>query len=126
MNLTGTYLHLHQGRAEAMKVDQDFWPRVMSGALPLPGWLVAMFEFPSAGQPSEPGPSERHPSGDEVHLCVSGAMSAVLEHPSGDEVIDFSAGECCVIPRGTWHRLVAREPSRIVAVTFGEGTEHRS
>jgi hypothetical protein len=40
-------------------------------------------------------------------------------------VIEFAAGQACLIPRGTWHRLVQRQPSRIVSLTFGEGTEHR-
>jgi hypothetical protein len=58
-------------------------------------------------------------------VCVSGAMRAVLEHDAGPEVIDFVAGETCLIRRGVWHRLEAREPSRIVSMTFGEGTRHR-
>lgn len=87
-----------------------------------PGGLVAGFEFaPDAA----PGHSEMHPRGDEVHVCVSGAMTAVLEHADGEQRIDFDAGQTCMIPRGTWHRLVARQPSRVVSLTFGEGTEHR-
>jgi mannose-6-phosphate isomerase-like protein (cupin superfamily) len=124
LDLSETFLHLERGRAEAMPVDERFWERVISGQKPLPGWLVASFEFPCATEDGE-GHSERHPSGDEIHVCVSGAMAAVLEHDDGEEVIEFSHGQTCLIPRGTWHRLVARQPSRIVSLTFGEGTEHR-
>ena len=35
-----TFIHLYGGRAEVMPVDDDFWPAVMSGQRPLPGWLV--------------------------------------------------------------------------------------
>lgn len=126
LDLTRTYLHLDHGRAEAMTVDETFWDRVISGALPLPGWLVAMFEFPGAGEGDTAGDSEMHPNGDELHVCVSGSMSAVLEHDGGTQVVDFPAGQSCLIPRGVWHRLVAKEPSRILSLTFGEGTEHRS
>lgn len=124
LNLTTTYLHLQEGRAEPMPVDAAFWDEVISGARPLPGWLVASFEFPEAS--GDGGHSECHPNGDEFHVCVAGAMSAVLEHPEGDEVVDFAEGQTCLVPRGTWHRLVARKPSRIVSLTFGEGTEHRA
>lgn len=125
LDLTKTYLHLERGQAEAMQVDEWFWDDVISGALPLPGWLVATFDFPAASD-GEGGFSEQHPHGDEVHACVSGAMSAVLEYRDDDEVVEFSAGQTCVIPRGTWHRLVAREPSRIISLTFGKGTQHRA
>ncbi|TCP42049.1 cupin domain [Tamaricihabitans halophyticus] len=125
LDLSRTYLHLNESGAEQLPVDDQFWERVISGALPLPGWLVAVFEFPEADD-GEQGDSEMHPLGDEVHLCLSGAMSAVLEYDTGTKVIDFAAGEACQVPRGTWHRLVARQPSRIVSFTFGTGTEHRA
>lgn len=120
---TSTYLHLEGGRAEAMAVDEGFWPSVMNGERPLTGWLAASFEWRpgTAG-----GHSEVHPNGDEVHLCQAGAMSAVLECDDGDEVIDFAAGEVCVIPAGVWHHLRARTPSRVFTLTFGQGTEHRA
>lgn len=124
-DLAKTYLHLHDGRAERMEADETFWERVISGARPLPGWLVACFEFPTATDATAGGHSEVHPNGDEIHTCVDGAMTAVLEHPEGYETIDFDAGQSCLVPSGVWHRLVARKPSRIVSLTFGEGTEHR-
>lgn len=122
---TRTYLHLDGGQAEQMDVDDSFWPRVASGGRPLPGWLVAMFEWSAATDGAAGGHSELHPSGDEVHVCVSGAMSAFLEHEDGDEILDFTAGQACVIPSGVWHRLEAKEPSRVISLTFGEGSQHR-
>jgi mannose-6-phosphate isomerase-like protein (cupin superfamily) len=124
MDLRTTYLHLHQGRAEELAGGDSFWVRVSSGELPLPGWLVASFVFDPADGVAG-GSSEMHPNGDELHVCVSGAMRAVLERAGAQEVVDFAAGETCLIRRGTWHRLEAREPSRIVSLTFGEGTVHR-
>ncbi len=35
---TRTYLHLCEGQAEQMTVNEDFWAGVASGARPLPGW----------------------------------------------------------------------------------------
>jgi mannose-6-phosphate isomerase-like protein (cupin superfamily) len=117
-----TYLHLNGGRAEAITVDERFWPSVMSGERPLDGWLMGSYQH-TAGAPTVT--SEVHPRGDEVHLCQSGAMSAVFEYDDGDEIVDFAAGEVCVIPAGVWHRLYARETSRVFTVTFGQGTAHR-
>jgi mannose-6-phosphate isomerase-like protein (cupin superfamily) len=123
--LTSTYLHLHGGEAERMIVDEAFWPRVISGERPLPGWLVAGFEFAATDGDAASGHSEVHPNGDEIHICVDGAMTAIFEHPEGQERIDFGAGESCLVPAGVWHRLVGRVPSRVVSLTFGEGSQHR-
>lgn len=124
-NLTSTYLHLDGGTAERMPVDETFWPRVISGERPLPGWLVASFEFAATDVDAASAHSEVHPHGDEIHICVDGAMTAVLERPGGQALVDFGPGESCLVPAGVWHRLVAREPSRIVSLTFGDGTQHR-
>ncbi|MGI8752459.1 MAG: hypothetical protein ACR2MN_09135, partial [Acidimicrobiales bacterium] len=35
-----TFVHLDGGKAEVMAVDDQFWPKVMSGQRPLPGWLM--------------------------------------------------------------------------------------
>jgi mannose-6-phosphate isomerase-like protein (cupin superfamily) len=119
------YLHLDRGRAEPMAVDETFWPGVMRGSRLLPGWLVAMYEWAPAEEAPGGGHSEVHPLGDEVHVCLAGAMTAVLEHDGGDERVDFGAGEACVIPIGVWHHLMARAPSRVLSMTFGEGSQHR-
>jgi len=124
--LTSTYVHLDGGAAERMAVDETFWARVISGARPLPGWLLASFEFSATDSDTATQHSEVHPHGDEIHICVDGAMSAVLERSEGDEQIDFGVGEACLVPAGVWHRLVARKPSRIVSLTFGEGSRHRT
>lgn len=125
LDLTTTYLHLRHGRADPMTGGARFWERVTSGELALPGWLVASFELGPASGGADAGYSEMHPNGDEVHVCLYGAVSAVLERDAGDDVIDFAAGQTCLVPQGTWHRLVARESSRIVSLTFGEGTQSR-
>lgn len=124
-NLTSTYLHLDGGTAERMRVDEAFWTRVISGERPLPGWLVASFEFTNPDLDPASAHSEVHPRGDEIHICVEGAMTAILERPDGQEQVDFTVGETCLVPAGVWHRLVARKPSRIVSLTFGDGTQHR-
>jgi mannose-6-phosphate isomerase-like protein (cupin superfamily) len=123
--LTDTYLHLEHGQAERMVIDEAFWPRVVSGERPLPGWLVASFSFASTEDDGASDHSEMHPCGDEVHICLGGAMTAILEYAEHEERIEFDVGQTCIVPAGVWHRLVARKPSQIVSLTFGEDTEHR-
>lgn len=120
-----TFIHLYGGRAEVMPVDDDFWPAVMSGQRPLPGWLVTASAWAADPGVAAGGHSEVHPHGDEVHLCITGAMTAVLEGDGGELRVDFEPGQVCVIPAGVWHRLEAFLDSRVLSLTFGEGSEHR-
>ena len=41
--------------------------------------------------------------------------------------IDFELGELpqAVVPRGVWHRGLARKPGKMMFITPGAGTEHR-
>jgi quercetin dioxygenase-like cupin family protein len=68
---------------------------------------------------------ERHPAGDAILCALSGALEAVLESEGSERVVSVPAGAVCVVPRGTWHRLVVRTPGRLLAMTYGKGTEHR-
>jgi mannose-6-phosphate isomerase-like protein (cupin superfamily) len=43
-----------------------------------------------------------HPDSDEVFLIVDGAMKLEFE----DHIVELTAGEMCVVPRGTTHRPV--------------------
>jgi mannose-6-phosphate isomerase-like protein (cupin superfamily) len=52
-------------------------------------------------------------------------MDVIIEQDSGQRVIDLRAGCTCVVPRGHWHRQVARESGALLAVTFGKGTQRR-
>jgi mannose-6-phosphate isomerase-like protein (cupin superfamily) len=108
----------------------EFWSQVMSGAATDPivahlvgadGWLVTQYDVEHTG-----GHEEMHPEGDELHYLVSGALDFVLAHDDGTEtVISMRPGTMCNVPRGVWHRIEARAPSRGVAFTAGRGTQHR-
>jgi len=49
-------------------------------------------------------------------------MDVIIEQNSGQRVIDLRAGSSCAVPRGCWHRQVARESGDLLAMTFGKGT----
>jgi mannose-6-phosphate isomerase-like protein (cupin superfamily) len=118
---------------EARRVEvpvPEFWDQVMSGAATDPfvahlvvadGWLVTQYDVDGAGDHEE-----MHPEGDELHYLVSGDLDFVLSHDDGTEtVISMEPGTMCNVPRGVWHRIAARAPSRGVAFTAGRGTQHR-
>jgi len=68
---------------------------------------------------------EMHPAGEELLFLLSGAVDVVMEHGQGDRVVELRHGTACLVPRGTWHRLVVHQPGEMLALTYGRGTRHR-
>jgi mannose-6-phosphate isomerase-like protein (cupin superfamily) len=68
---------------------------------------------------------ERHPSGDEVVVLLSGRVDVVQDTDDGDVTISLRAGEAMVNPRNVWHRSIVHEPGNALFITPGMGTEHR-
>ncbi len=108
----------------------EFWSQVMSGApndpfvthvLGADGWLVTQYDVDGTT-----GHEEMHPEGDELHYLVGGDLDFVLVHDDGStSAITMRPGTMCNVPRGVWHRIEARAPSRGIALTAGRGTRHR-
>jgi mannose-6-phosphate isomerase-like protein (cupin superfamily) len=108
----------------------EFWAQVMSGAptdravahvVVSDGWLVTQYDIHGTTDHEE-----MHPNGDELHYLVSGDLDLVLVDGAGTEhAISMQPGSIANVPRGVWHRIVARTPSRGVAFTAGRGTQHR-
>jgi mannose-6-phosphate isomerase-like protein (cupin superfamily) len=108
----------------------EFWAQVMSGApadravahvVVSDGWLVTQYDIDGTTDHEE-----MHPNGDELHYLVSGDLDLVLVDDAGREhVITMQPGSVAIVPRGVWHRIEARTPSRAVAFTAGRGTQHR-
>ncbi len=70
---------------------------------------------------------EMHPAGDEILILMSGAFGLQIERADGVvETIEMRAGSTCVVPKGLWHRGLAREPGTLVFITPGAGTQHRA
>jgi len=129
-DLSETYLHLTpEERAPAIPAGESFWNQLMTGQFVDPkveavtqgGWLVSRFTH-GADWPHW----EMHPHGDEVLICVSGAMRFDLEHADGTvEEVSLVAGRTLVMPAGVWHRGRGAGPAEIVALTAGRSTQHR-
>jgi mannose-6-phosphate isomerase-like protein (cupin superfamily) len=101
---------------------------------PQPGGPVRVDGF-SVGAPlmtgNAPHRGEMHPDGDELLYLVSGRIDVITE-AGGDEanvgaerVETLRPGQAILVPRGVWHRVDVREPSRLVHVTPGPGGKHR-
>ena len=69
---------------------------------------------------------EMHPAGDEVVLCLAGAMTLHQEFPDGRNVtVAVAAGEYVINPPGVWHTADIVGEATALFITAGMGTEHR-
>lgn len=82
--------------------------------------LVSAYDFSESW-----GSWERHPAGDEIVMLLSGRVEMVLRRSGGDETVTLDQNSAyVVIPQGVWHTANAYEPTRMLFITAGEGTEH--
>jgi mannose-6-phosphate isomerase-like protein (cupin superfamily) len=128
-DLTTTYAFLEDGgRAPIFEGNEPFWRDLMSGVPKSPGaqlvangagWLTAIYQFDRSTSGWE-----MHPLGDELLVLLSGAIDVVLDGKV-ETVVQLKGGDSVVVPRGTWHRQIVRNPGRELAITYGRGTQHR-
>ena len=69
---------------------------------------------------------EMHPQGDEILIMLEGTQTLVPDR--GGEVSEhvMIPGVTFVVPAGVWHRAKIAEPTRMLAITYGAGSCHRS
>ena len=119
-DLETTYLALDgKGGVIPMPVTEDFWVRIdgspaatrsMMGVYPVLGDWAAW---------------EMHPQGDEVLVLIDGHIDMLLDDGESYSVAEMRAGSTLIVPAGIWHRAIMRAPGRLLAFTYGPGTEHR-
>jgi mannose-6-phosphate isomerase-like protein (cupin superfamily) len=121
LDLSTTYLCLSpHGAVSSIDVTPDFWETIDERAELGEGRLVAEFEFAQ-----DWAHWEMHPHGEEVLVLLAGAIELVLDHGGRESQVELIAGRTFVVPRGTWHRAVVRAPAKLLAITYGRGTEQR-
>jgi oxalate decarboxylase/phosphoglucose isomerase-like protein (cupin superfamily) len=123
-DIISTYLHVRDdGRTDAIDVSASFWEQVAAGAHPEldQGRLMSAFTF------SEPWRTwERHPAGQELVMLLSGSATLVLEEPGGARAVTLrEAGQFVLVPANVWHTAITDEPTTMLFLTPGAGTEHR-
>jgi hypothetical protein len=62
-------------------------------------------------------PWERHPFDDELLVAVAGEAEITLLRESGPDQHVLRAGQLFVVPRGLWHRQLARDGATIWGAT---------
>lgn len=119
--LNDIYVHIGQrGDAQALEAGDRFWESLGSGEMRLEGRLIGSMRC-ATGSSSW----EMHPKGDEFLYCVTGTIDVVLAAENTERTLSLRGGMACIVPRGVWHRQLIREPSELLFMTCGEGTEHR-
>jgi mannose-6-phosphate isomerase-like protein (cupin superfamily) len=105
----------------------EFWDQLMSGNPKHPGIrqllgsahgrLLSVFH----GDADWPN-WEMHPAADEVLVLLKGAMTLVFE---GEKLIELEQGQVAIVPKGVWHTARMSMPTTLLALTAGQGTQHR-
>ncbi|MCZ4322421.1 cupin domain-containing protein [Pseudomonas anguilliseptica] len=123
-NILHTYLHVQDGgKTEHVAVTEQFWRDLVSGARPEldQGRLMSAFSF-SANWPSW----ERHPAGEELVMLLSGSAVLLLEEADGERALLLdTVGSYVLVPQGVWHTARTTQPTTLLFLTPGAGTEHR-
>ena len=120
-DLHTTYVEMRgDGRSTAIENTASFWPDVMSGKLQIDGRLVIGFRISE-----DMRHWEMHPAGEELICLTAGAIDVVLDEAGEEQTIRLASGQVCLIPPDVWHRFVVHETAEVIAVTAGEGTQHR-
>ncbi|PKM26759.1 MAG: cupin [Gammaproteobacteria bacterium HGW-Gammaproteobacteria-13] len=119
-----TYLHVQDGgKTQQVAVTEQFWSDITGGSKPEldQGRLMSAFSF-SADWPSW----ERHPAGEELVMLLSGSAVLLLEEANGErELLLDMVGNYVLVPQGVWHTARTTQPSTLLFLTPGAGTEHR-
>lgn len=77
---------------------------------------------------SEDWPSwEIHPNGDEVVILLSGEVTMVLALAEGEQAISLEEqGSYVIVPANIWHTARTNSGAKLLFITPGEGTQHKS
>ncbi len=68
-----------------------------------------------------------HPHGDEVVMLMSGAVTFVLKGVDGQTYVELAGqGQYVVVPKGVWHTARTADHSKVLFITPGQGTQHKS
>ncbi len=71
---------------------------------------------------SPPHAGEMHPDGDELLYLIEGAVDVVLDDETdetGERRFALDSGNAFVVPQGVWHRVIVKEPCRLLYFTPG-------
>lgn len=120
-NLEQTYLGLDgAGGVAKIPVGPDFWETVDTN--PAARGTLVMQWVSTADWPHW----EMHPHGEEVVCLIDGDVTMIFEVDGREDVVRMVSGQTVVVPAGVWHRAIVPTPSRMLFITYGEGTQHKA
>lgn len=123
LDLSSTFVHLsNAGDAEPVKATPSFWRD--SATRGRYDRLVGSLEFNSS-EDLHSSMQEMHPEADELIFLVSGAIDVVLEEAGAERGLPLEAGQAAIVPRGVWHRLVVRQPGKLLFINSRAGIQSR-
>lgn len=72
------------------------------------------------------GTWEMHPAGEEFVCLISGQLDLILEQNGVENQLSLQApGSYVIVPKGIWHTARVHQPSSVLFITPGEGTQNR-
>jgi mannose-6-phosphate isomerase-like protein (cupin superfamily) len=123
IDLTRTFVHLtNRGDAEPVELTPSFWRESSSSARY--DRLVGAFAFNSS-KDLHSSMQEMHPEADELLFVVSGAIDVVLQENESERTIPLDVGQAAIVRRGVWHRLVMRQPGKLLFINSRTGMQSR-
>ena len=85
------------------------------------GRLVSLYRFAESWDSWEV-----HPSGEEVVICLEGAMTLYQELADGEaRTVTLGVGDYVINPAGAWHTADVDAVALALFITPGTGTQHR-
>lgn len=84
--------------------------------------LIAAHQF------SENWPTwEIHPHGDEMVVLLSGSTTFKLKLEAEEKTIELKEpGSFLIVPKNIWHTAIVDEPTSVLFITPGEGTQNET
>ena len=123
LDLSRTFVHLtNHGDAKPVELTPSFWRE--SSSSQLYDRLVGTFDFRSSDD-LHSSMEEMHPGGDELLFLVSGEIEVVIQDGDSERVLPLAAGQAAIVPRGVWHRLVMRQPGKLLFINSRTGMKSR-
>lgn len=108
---------------DQLPVGDDFYEKLDANYAGFAGHtLVSAHHFSESW-----GVWEIHPKGDELVILLTGRAEFVLKTKADDESLELTeAGAMVVVPANTWHTAIINEPTSMLFVTPGEGTQNET
>jgi quercetin dioxygenase-like cupin family protein len=120
MRSTPTFNPKNQTVAISRDLSAETMPARPDPAIPVDGYTFGVATMTE----NSPHDGEMHPDGDEVLYLIDGKVRVTLETDPVQKLKMFP-GDGMIVPKGVWHRVDILEPSQIVYLTPGPGSQYR-